>query len=379
MAVAQRATYLWRFSEVADHAKEWRKRIREFRRQARESGALYKEVRYEDLVLNTKAIVENVCQFIDLAFSDALLDYYMHAESRISELEDLDYPRGRICRDERLDLYKCLSGPPDRSHIGRWRAGLSLREIETYERVAGELLAEFGFETHAVSPPRALEAHSRSADAVPTRSTFPATIGSLSTAVKDVERVVVNLPFRERVARHMIRENPFWTYFEICKVSLECGITGFGETMLSYRRILHFNVTAHPTAEWTAQQLRDAFPWDAAPRYLLRDRDRIFGDDFTKQVQDMGIKEVLSTPRAPWQRAYVERVIGTIRRECLDHLIVYNEASLCRHLKSFVTYYHQTRTHLGLDKDTPEEVERELYPTDAGRRPEGPGLDGGRQ
>lgn len=67
------------------------------------------------------------------------------------------------------------------------------------------------------------------------------------------------------------------------------------------RRILHFNVTAHPTAEWTAQQLRDAFPWDAAPRYLLRDRDRIFGNDFTKQVEDMGIQEVLSTPRAPWQ------------------------------------------------------------------------------
>jgi transposase InsO family protein len=130
------------------------------------------------------------------------------------------------------------------------------------------------------------------------------------------------------------------------------------------RRILHFNVTAHPTAEWTAQQLRDAFPWDAAPRYLLRDRDRIFGDDFTKQVQDMGIKEVLSTPRAPWQRAYVERVIGTIRRECLDHLIVFNESSLCRHLKSFVTYYHQTRTHLGLDKDTPES--RPVQPPDLG-------------
>jgi putative transposase len=130
------------------------------------------------------------------------------------------------------------------------------------------------------------------------------------------------------------------------------------------RRILHFNVTAHPTAEWTAQQLRDAFPWDAAPRYLLRDRDRIFGDDFTKQVQDMGIQEVLSTPRAPWQRAYVERVIGTIRRECLDHLIVCNEASLYRHLKSFVTYYHQTRTHLGLDKDTPES--RPVQPPDLG-------------
>lgn len=80
------------------------------------------------------------------------------------------------------------------------------------------------------------------------------------------------------------------------------------------RRILHFHVTAHPTAEWTAQQLRNAFPWDSAPRYLLRDRDRTFGDDFTRQVQDMGMQEVLSAPRSPWQRAYVERVIGTIRR-----------------------------------------------------------------
>jgi transposase InsO family protein len=83
------------------------------------------------------------------------------------------------------------------------------------------------------------------------------------------------------------------------------------------RRIPHFNVTAHPTAEWTAQQLRETFAWDAAPRYLLRDRDRIFGDDFTKQVRNLGIQEVLSAPRAPWQRAYVERMIGTIRHECL--------------------------------------------------------------
>ena len=91
------------------------------------------------------------------------------------------------------------------------------------------------------------------------------------------------------------------------------------------RRILHFAVTAHPTAEWTAQQLREAFPWDSAPRYLLRDRDRIFGQDFVDQVKAMGIKQVLSAPRSPWQRAYVERVIGTIRRECLDHMIVFNE------------------------------------------------------
>ena len=120
------------------------------------------------------------------------------------------------------------------------------------------------------------------------------------------------------------------------------------------RRILHFGVTAHPTAEWTAQQLRDAFPWDTAPRYLLRDRDRIFGDDFRKQVKAMGIKEVLAAPRSPWQRAYVERVIGTIRRECLDHVIVLNEASLHRHVKSFMAYYHESRTHLSLAKDAPE-------------------------
>jgi putative transposase len=120
------------------------------------------------------------------------------------------------------------------------------------------------------------------------------------------------------------------------------------------RRILHFGVTAQPTAEWTAQQLRDAFPWDTAPPYLLRDRDRIFGADFTKQVKDMGIEEVLSAPRSPWQRAYVERLIGTLRRECLDHVIVFNEASLYRHVKSFRAYYHESRTHLSFAKDTPE-------------------------
>ena len=120
------------------------------------------------------------------------------------------------------------------------------------------------------------------------------------------------------------------------------------------RRIVHFAVTAHPSAEWTAQQLREAFPWDSTPRYLLRDRDRIFGQDFVKQVKGMGIKQVLSAPRSPWQRAYVERVIGTIRRECLDHMIVYNERSLYRHLKIFVDYYHRSRTHLALEKDTPK-------------------------
>jgi transposase InsO family protein len=94
------------------------------------------------------------------------------------------------------------------------------------------------------------------------------------------------------------------------------------------RRIVHFDVTAHPTAEWTAQQLREAFPFERVPKYLLRDRDRIFGADFTKQVEHLSIEEVLSAPRSPWQQAYIERVIGSIRRECLDHVIVFHEESL---------------------------------------------------
>lgn len=130
------------------------------------------------------------------------------------------------------------------------------------------------------------------------------------------------------------------------------------------RRIVHFAVAAHPTAEWTAHQLREAFPWDSAPRYLLRDRDRIFGQEFVNQVKAMGIKQVLSAPRSPWQRAYVERVIGTIRRECLDHMIVFNERSLRYHLQAFRTYYHQSRTHLALEKDTPEP--RPIQPPEEG-------------
>ena len=112
------------------------------------------------------------------------------------------------------------------------------------------------------------------------------------------------------------------------------------------RRILHFAVTDHPTAEWTAQQLREAFHWDTAPRYLLRDRDKIFGQSFVDQVKAIGIKQVLSAPRSPWQRAYVERVTGAIRRECLDRVIVFNKRDLSRHLQAFLNYDHRTRTIL---------------------------------
>ena len=120
------------------------------------------------------------------------------------------------------------------------------------------------------------------------------------------------------------------------------------------RRIVHVGVTPHPTAEWTVQQLREAFPWDTAPRFGLRDRDRIFGQQFVEQVEAFGIRQVLSAPRSPWQRAYVERVIGTIRRECLDHVLVFGERDLRRWLRMFIEHYHRTRTHLSLDKDAPE-------------------------
>jgi putative transposase len=131
------------------------------------------------------------------------------------------------------------------------------------------------------------------------------------------------------------------------------------------RRVVHFNVTAHPTAEWTAQQLREAFPFEQIPRYLLRDRDKIFGDEFGRQVRDMNIEEVLSAPRSPWQRAYVERLIGSIRRECLDHVIVCNETSLHRILTAYFSYYHATRPHLSLEKDSPEP--RKVHPPGLGR------------
>jgi putative transposase len=129
------------------------------------------------------------------------------------------------------------------------------------------------------------------------------------------------------------------------------------------RRVVHFNVTAHTTAEWTAQQLREAFPFDQLPRYLLRDRDKIFGEDFRRRVRDMKIQEVLSTPRSPWQRAYVERLIGAIRRECLDHVIVFHEAGL-RILSAYFRYYHSVRPHLALEKDSPDP--RKVHPPEWG-------------
>ena len=130
------------------------------------------------------------------------------------------------------------------------------------------------------------------------------------------------------------------------------------------RRIIHFNVTQNPTQAWLSRQMTEAFPWDTAPRYLLRDRDAAFGQGFRDRVHAMGIEAVVTAPRCPWQNPYVERIIGSIRRECLDHIIIFNERQLRRVLSSYFQYHHQTRTHLSLDKDCPEP--RPVHPPIAG-------------
>ena len=113
------------------------------------------------------------------------------------------------------------------------------------------------------------------------------------------------------------------------------------------------NLTEHPTAAWTAHQVLEAFPWDEAPSYMIRDRDSIYGAEFTKRIKSMGIEEVRTAFRSPWQSPYVERLIGSIRRECLDHVIVLSELHLNRILQDYLDYYHHSRTHLSLDRNSP--------------------------
>jgi putative transposase len=140
------------------------------------------------------------------------------------------------------------------------------------------------------------------------------------------------------------------------------------------RRVVHFNITEHPTARWTAQQVVEAFPWEDAPRYLLHDRDRIYGASFRQRVQHMGIEEVLIAPRSPWQNPCVERLIGSIRRECLDHVMVLHERHLQRLLTNYFSYYHAWRTHRALDMDTP--VLRPVQPPELGPVQEVPEVGG---
>jgi transposase InsO family protein len=119
------------------------------------------------------------------------------------------------------------------------------------------------------------------------------------------------------------------------------------------RCLLWIEVTRHPTAEWLARQITEAFPWASAPAYLIRDNDRAYGHIFTARLRAMGIRDRPITPRSPWQNGIAERLIGTLRRECLDHIIVFGEAHLRRILSAYAAYYNQARTHLALLKDAP--------------------------
>ena len=184
------------------------------------------------------------------------------------------------------------------------------------------------------------------------------------------------------VAKYMVRPkkppSPTWRTFLENHVGQIAAIDFFTVPTVTFRvlfcflvmrhdrrRIVHFNVTSSPTARWTARQITQAFPFETAPRFLLRDRDGIYGHDFQQRVEAMGIEEVLIAPRSPWQNPYCERVIGSIRRECLDHVIVLGEEHLRRILAEYLRYYHGARAHLSLGRNSPNP--RQVEPLEAGR------------
>ena len=136
---------------------------------------------------------------------------------------------------------------------------------------------------------------------------------------------------------------------------------GFVIVQLDRRNLVRINVTTNPTAEWIARQLTEAFPWNDAPQYLIRDRDRIYGTVVTRRLRAMGIRDKPTAPASPWQNGFAERLIGSIRRECVDHFVVLGEAHLRRILRAYARYYNDIRTHRSLDKDAP--VSRPVQPT----------------
>jgi transposase InsO family protein len=122
---------------------------------------------------------------------------------------------------------------------------------------------------------------------------------------------------------------------------------------LARRDLIWINVTTHPTADWIARQITEAFPWNEAPRYLTRDRDRVYGAAVTRRFRAMGIRDKPIAPGSPWQNGFAERLIGSIRRECVDHIVVLGEEHLRRILTKYAAYYNELRTHRSLDKDAP--------------------------
>jgi transposase InsO family protein len=171
------------------------------------------------------------------------------------------------------------------------------------------------------------------------------------------------------VAKYMVKErkppSPSWRTFLDNHVKDLVAIDFFtvptatfgvlsGFLVVDRRRVLHFNVTANPSAEWTARQLVQAFPWEKAPRFLVRDRDGIYGDRVWHTLEVLGIEEVVTAPRSPWQNAFAERLIGSLRRECLDQIVILGEIHLLRILAGYFEYYNKARCHLSLVGDAPE-------------------------
>ncbi len=148
-------------------------------------------------------------------------------------------------------------------------------------------------------------------------------------------------------------------FFTVLTATLRV-LYGFFVIIHSRRRVLHFNATEHPTSGWIAQQLREAFPEDTAPRYLILNRDRKYEGEVTEVLQSMSSELIQTSYQSPWQNGVAERWVGSCRREMLDHVIVFNEAHLRRLVRGYVGYYHEDRTHDGLGKDTPDQrpVER---------------------
>ena len=184
------------------------------------------------------------------------------------------------------------------------------------------------------------------------------------------------------VSRHMPKRRPnpdqTWKTFLLNHLHCTSSIDFLVDPTLTFRilyilvilshdrrELVHFEVTTSPTAEWTARQITEAFPWDEVPRYIIRDRDCTYGRLYRDRIEAMGIHDVPTAPRSPWQNGYVERVIGSIRRECLDHVIVRNERHLRRVLRSYMAYYNKSRTHLSLNKDPP--VPRPVSSASTGR------------
>ena len=130
-------------------------------------------------------------------------------------------------------------------------------------------------------------------------------------------------------------------------------LSAFVIVRIDRRDLVWINVTKNPTAEWVAHQITEAFPWDGAPGYMIRDRDRIYGTIVTRRLRAMGIRDKPTSPGSPWQNGFAERLIGSIRRECLDHIVVFGEDHLRRILRSYARYYNDLRTHRSLDKDGP--------------------------